>query len=134
VSVQAGQFYDGDLAQLTLSGARVAITKQFSAEPSLTVSKATLPAGNFTNTLFRTRVDYAFTPLRFLSALVQYLERPHLQQQPPLPLGIPPRQRGVRCLHGRARHDHPGISGPPKPGVRGEGEPVVPVLTPRTGR
>ncbi|HQZ37860.1 MAG TPA: DUF5916 domain-containing protein [Vicinamibacterales bacterium] len=77
VALQVGQFYDGDLTSLTLSGARVALTKQFSAEPSLTINHATLPAGRFTNTLFRTRVDYAFTPLRFLGALVQYNSSDH---------------------------------------------------------
>jgi len=77
VALQVGQFYDGDLTSLTLSGARVALTKQFSMEPSLTVNRATLRAGEFTNTLFRTRVDYAFTPLRFFSALVQYNSSDH---------------------------------------------------------
>ncbi|MEZ5288250.1 MAG: DUF5916 domain-containing protein [Vicinamibacterales bacterium] len=77
IALRAGEFYDGHLTSLTLSGARVALTKQFSAEPSLTVNRGRLPAGNFTNTLFRTRVDYAFTPLRFLSALVQYNSSDH---------------------------------------------------------
>lgn len=72
-----GNFYDGDLTQLTLSGARVAVTRQFSVEPSVTVSRGRLPAGDFTDTLFRTRVDYAFTPLRFFSALVQYNSSDH---------------------------------------------------------
>ena len=46
--------------------------KQFSLEPGLTLNRVTLPAGDFTNTLVRTRLDYAFSPLMFLSALVQY--------------------------------------------------------------
>jgi len=36
------------------------------------VNRGTLTAGDFTTALLRTRVDFAFTPLRFLSALVQY--------------------------------------------------------------
>ncbi len=72
LALRAGQFYDGQLTGVTLSGARLALRKQFSVEPSVTVNRATLTAGDFTTALLRTRVDYAFTPLRFLSALVQY--------------------------------------------------------------
>ena len=72
VAVRAGQFYNGTLTSLTLSGARVAILKQFSVEPSVTYNRGRLPDGDFDTTLVRARVDYAFTPLRFLSALVQY--------------------------------------------------------------
>jgi hypothetical protein len=72
VALQAGQFYDGTLTSFTVSGARVAILKQFSVEPSLTLNHGDLPAGDFTTTLVRARFDYAFTPLRFFSALVQF--------------------------------------------------------------
>ncbi|MEZ5421149.1 MAG: DUF5916 domain-containing protein [Vicinamibacterales bacterium] len=72
LAVRAGQFYDGHLTGVTLSGARVALLKQFSVEPSVTVNRGTLSAGSFTTSLLRTRVDYAFSPLKFLSALVQY--------------------------------------------------------------
>ncbi len=72
VALQAGQFYDGHIQSLTISGARVALMKQFSLEPSVTYNQVTLPAGDFTNTLLRTRADYAFSPLMFLSALLQY--------------------------------------------------------------
>jgi hypothetical protein len=72
VAIQAGQFYDGTLTSFTVSGARVAILKQFSLEPSLTLNRGDLPAGDFNTTLVRARFDYAFTPLRFFSALLQY--------------------------------------------------------------
>jgi hypothetical protein len=72
VALQAGAFYDGTLTSLTVSGARIAILKQFSVEPSLTLNRGDLPAGQFHTTLARARVDYAFTPLRFFSALVQF--------------------------------------------------------------
>ena len=72
VALQAGQFYDGTLTSFTVSGARVAILKQFSVEPSLTLNHGDLPAGEFNTTLVRARVDYAFTPLRFFSALLQF--------------------------------------------------------------
>lgn len=70
--VRVGEFYDGHLTSVTVSGARVAMLKQFSVEPSVTYNRGSLTAGDFTTTLLRARVDYAFTPLRFLSALLQY--------------------------------------------------------------
>ena len=69
VALQAGQFYDGDIQSLTVSTARVALMKQFSLEPGLTLNNVKLPAGDFTNMLIRTRIDYGFSPLMFLSAL-----------------------------------------------------------------
>jgi hypothetical protein len=72
LAVRAGEFYDGTLTSVTLSAARVALTKQLSVEPSVTVNRGVLPAGSFTTSLLRARVDFAFTPLRFLSALLQY--------------------------------------------------------------
>ena len=72
VALQAGNFYNGDITSLTISGARVALLKQFSLEPGLTINKVSLPAGNFTDKQVRTRVDYGFSPRMFLSALVQW--------------------------------------------------------------
>ena len=72
VALQAGQFYDGTLTSFTVSGARVAILKQLSVEPSLTLNHGDLPAGEFNTTLVRAGVDYAFMPLRFFSALLQF--------------------------------------------------------------
>ncbi len=72
VALRVGDFYDGSLTSLTLSGARLAILKQFSVEPSVTFNRGRLPDGDFDTSQLRARFDYAFTPLRFLSALVQY--------------------------------------------------------------
>ena len=72
LALRAGEFYNGHLTALSFTSARLALMKQFSVEPSVTVNRATLPDGDFTTSLLRARVDYAFTPLRFLSALVQY--------------------------------------------------------------
>jgi hypothetical protein len=77
VAVQAGQFYDGDILSLTVSTARVSILKQFSLEPGLIINHVTLPAGEFTNKLLRSRVDYGFSPRMFLSALVQWSSSDH---------------------------------------------------------
>jgi hypothetical protein len=72
VSLQRGHFYGGDLTAVGYSGGRVAILKQWSLEPSLSLNHVELPAGTFTTTVIRTRTDYGFSPRMFVSALVQY--------------------------------------------------------------
>ena len=46
--------------------------KQWSAEPTISVNRVRLPSGDFTTSLLRLRSDYAFSPRRFVSGLVQY--------------------------------------------------------------
>ena len=72
VSLQKGQFYDGHITALTLSGARVSVMTRLSVEPSVSINDVTLPAGDFTTTVLRGRSDYAFSPQMFVSGLVQY--------------------------------------------------------------
>ncbi len=77
ISTQLGHYYNGTIRSITvgsgsLTPARVAIRKQLSVEPTLTVTRVELPNAQFTTTLARTRVDYGFTPLMFASALLQY--------------------------------------------------------------
>ena len=72
VSFQKGQFYDGHITALTVSGARVSVTTRLSVEPSVSLNDVSLPAGDFTTTVLRARSDYAFTPQMFMSGLVQY--------------------------------------------------------------
>ena len=72
VSLQVGGFYDGTLTAVNVSGARVAVLKQFSVEPSMTINIVDLPYGDFTTRLYRARTDYAFSPRMFASALLQY--------------------------------------------------------------
>jgi hypothetical protein len=71
-SLTRGAFYDGDITTAGLSGARVSVTKRLSLEPSFSVSRVELPAGNFTTAVVRSRVDYGFSPRMFASALLQY--------------------------------------------------------------
>ena len=78
VSMQRGHFYDGNLTAVGYSGGRVAILKQWSVEPSLSINYVELPAGTFTTTVIRTRTDYGFSPRMFASALVQYSSTDHL--------------------------------------------------------
>jgi hypothetical protein len=72
VAFQAGQFYDGTIRSFVYSTGRVSITRQLSVEPSATLNRVELPAGDFTTRLLRARTDFAFSPRMFASALVQY--------------------------------------------------------------
>jgi hypothetical protein len=72
VSFQKGQFYDGHINAFTVSGARVSVFTRLSVEPSVSINDVSLPAGDFTTTVLRARSDYAFSPLMFVSGLVQY--------------------------------------------------------------
>jgi hypothetical protein len=77
VSLQAGGFYDGTITSIgfTTNGftpARVTVLKQFSLEPNVQVNRIDAPSGRYTTRLYRTRADYGFSPLMFLSALLQY--------------------------------------------------------------
>lgn len=72
VGVQVGDFWNGTIRSLSFTGARIAVLKQFSVEPTVQRSRVELPTGAFTTTVVRTRADYAFSPRMFASALVQY--------------------------------------------------------------
>lgn len=72
LAVQLGQFYDGTIAGISYTGGRVSISKPLSVEPTFTVNRVRLPAGDFTTRLARARTDYAFSPLMFVSGLLQY--------------------------------------------------------------
>jgi hypothetical protein len=71
-SLRRGGFYNGTITSLGYTAARIELTRQLSVEPNLTMNRVTLPDGTFTTQLLRTRLDYAFTPRMFASALVQY--------------------------------------------------------------
>jgi hypothetical protein len=72
MAVQDGHFYNGDILAVSFTTARVSVLKQWSAEPTISVNRVRLPSGDFTTSLVRLRSDYAFSPRRFVSALVQY--------------------------------------------------------------
>jgi len=72
LAVQYGEFYDGTITAVTWSGSRVSLTDQLSVEPSLSINQVDLPAGEFSTEVYRARTDYAFSPLMFVSGLVQY--------------------------------------------------------------
>ena len=72
LSVQFGQFFDGDVRSLGFSSGRIEVLPQFSLEPSASVNRVELPQGSFTTTVLRTRANYSFTPRMFVSGLFQY--------------------------------------------------------------
>jgi len=72
ITTQLGQFWNGTIRTLSYTAARVSLRKQFSIEPTAQYTRVTLPQGDFTAKLLRTRADYAFSPRMFASALVQY--------------------------------------------------------------
>ena len=77
ISVQGGEYYDGTIRSVTIgssgfSPARIALHQRLALEPTFSISRIERAAGSFTTRLARTRADYAFSPLMFASALVQY--------------------------------------------------------------
>jgi len=72
VSLQAGEFYNGTLTAVGFSTARVSVMRQFSFEPTISLNRFETETSTVTTRLYRTRADYAFSPLMFASALLQY--------------------------------------------------------------
>src|SRR5262245_18335140 len=72
ISTQYGQFYDGAIAALSYTTARVSVTKPLSLDPTIAINHIELPRGTFTTSLLRARTDYAFSPRMFASTLIQY--------------------------------------------------------------
>ena len=78
MAVQHGGFYSGTKTTYDFglgggtTAARLELTPRFSLEPGVSVNRIDLREGRFTTTLVTTRTSFTFTPLMFLSALVQY--------------------------------------------------------------
>ena len=72
LSLQRGEFFDGDITAVGYSRGRIEVTPQFSFEPSVSINRVQLPVGNFTAKLATTRLTYTFTPRMFFSGLLQY--------------------------------------------------------------
>ena len=72
VGVQRGHYYNGMITALTLGGARMSMSPQFSVEPNVAINHIALPNGTFTQKVIRTRWDYAFSARMSTSALVQF--------------------------------------------------------------
>lgn len=79
VSIQQGSFYGGTkttvgfgFGRRSFSGSRIELTSQLAMEPVISFNRVDLPEGRFTTQLVSNRAIFAFTPLMFASALVQY--------------------------------------------------------------
>ncbi len=77
IAVQSGEYYDGTIRSVTIGGggmspSRISIFQRLAVEPTFSITRIERPAASFTTRLARARVDYAFSPLMFASALLQY--------------------------------------------------------------
>ena len=72
LSLQHGEFYNGEITSAGYSRGRIEVTPQFSFEPSISVNHVKLPEATFTAPLAITRVTYTFNPRVFFSGLVQF--------------------------------------------------------------
>ncbi len=72
VVYEGGPFYSGDRHSIALNGARMEVTPQFSAEPSVSVNWVDLREGSFTTTVARLRGTYTMTPRMYVSGIAQY--------------------------------------------------------------
>ena len=74
VAFQWGSFYNGSIRSLSLNRSRMVLTNNLSLEPGVSFNVLNLPQAESTQSVFRLRTDYAFTPRMFASALLQYNE------------------------------------------------------------
>ena len=72
LSLQHGEFFDGDITAVGYSRGRIEVTRQFAVEPSVSLNRIALPQGAFTAKVTTTRLTYTFTPRMFASALLQH--------------------------------------------------------------
>jgi hypothetical protein len=68
VSFDYGTFYDGHKATWSIASGRYNISPRLSFEPTLSVNRVDVSAGDFTATLVTTRATYTMTPLMFASS------------------------------------------------------------------
>ena len=69
---EGGPFYSGERHSIALNAARMEVTPQFSAEPSVSVNWVDLKEGSFRTTVARLRGTYTMTPRMYVSGIVQY--------------------------------------------------------------
>ena len=78
VRLQGGSYYDGTIRSMTLGPSsafgtsRISVTQRLAVEPTFSIVRIERPAASFSTRLARARVDYGFSPLMFVSALLQY--------------------------------------------------------------
>ena len=72
ISVSGGTFYSGNRKTIGLSNGRIVLSPRLALEPGASINWVSLREGEFTSTVLSNRVALSFTPLMFLSGLVQY--------------------------------------------------------------
>ena len=70
-------FFGGDQTTVGYSSGRIELTRRIAFEPSFSVSWTELPTGSFTAQVYRTRVNFTFTPTLLLSGLGQFNATAH---------------------------------------------------------
>ncbi len=76
-SVEHGSFYNGEQTVLGFSSGRMAVTPRLSVEPSFSVNWVDLPYGSFRAQIYRSRLNYTFSPRMFVAGLMQYNSSSH---------------------------------------------------------
>ena len=71
-TARVGEYFSGDIKTIGISRGRLALTQQFSLEPSVSFNWIDTPQGSFRTDLVVSRVNYSFTPRMFFSGLIQY--------------------------------------------------------------
>ncbi len=71
-SLRRGNYYDGTLTSVGLSGGRVEITPKISLEPSISFNFIQLAGSQFDQHVAVTRLTYTLSPRAYVSGLVQY--------------------------------------------------------------
>ena len=72
ISVSGGTFYSGNRKTIGLASGRIVLSPRLALEPGVSINWVSLREGKFTSTVLSNRVALSFTPLMFLSGLVQY--------------------------------------------------------------
>jgi hypothetical protein len=71
-AVQSGQYFDGHITAVTYQRGRIALTRQLSVQPGLSINRIERPTARVTLKLITSRVTYTVTPRMFVSGLTQY--------------------------------------------------------------
>ena len=77
IAVQRGGFFGGGRTSVDLTQGNLDLGRRFSLEPGLSFNWIDLPEGRFTTELAMARATWTFTPLMFVSALLQYNSANH---------------------------------------------------------
>ncbi len=72
VSLQRGEFFNGNITAVGYRRGRLEITRQFSISPGISINNIDLPQGRFTTKLVTSRFTYTLTPRMFFGGLLQY--------------------------------------------------------------